>query len=100
MKVLEELGQGKSLEDFPEIDNKNEDWKYISIPKDLNSFTTSQGSNQGSSSEEIDVLIHDEGIEIINENKSFQIILDLKIHSIKHLFNIKKLNQSKHFKTF
>ena len=73
MKVLEELGQGKSLEDFPEIDNKNEDWKYISIPKDLNSFTTSQGSNQGSSSEEIDVLIHDEGIEIINENKSFQI---------------------------
>ena len=69
MKVLEELGQGKSLEDFPEIDNKNEDWKYISIPKDLNSFTTSQGSNQGSSSEEIDVLIHDEGIEIINENK-------------------------------
>ena len=73
MKVLEELGHGKSLEDFPEIDSRNEDWKYTRIPKDLNSFNTSKGSKNTSSSEAVDVLVHDEGIEIINENKSFHI---------------------------
>ena len=73
MKVLEELGHGKSLEDFPEIDSRNEDWKYTRIPKDLNSFNTSKGSKNTSSSEAVDVLVHDEGIEIINKNKSFHI---------------------------
>ena len=35
MNVLDELGHGMSLEVFPELDSRIEDWKYTRIPKDL-----------------------------------------------------------------
>lgn len=72
MKVLAGLGKGKSLEDFPLIDNKNEDWKYIKLPEEINNFKVSKGENSNPSTK-AHIVIKDEGYEIIKEHSDFEI---------------------------
>lgn len=72
MKFLAELGKGKSLEDFPLIDNKNEDWKYIKFPEDINNFKTSKGESDNPSSK-AHLVIKDDGYEVLKEHNDFEI---------------------------
>ena len=72
MQVLAELGAGKVLEDFPLIDNKNEDWKYIDLPKDLNDFKTSIGEYY-EPSPRAHIVISDQEYKVLKEHADFEI---------------------------
>ena len=73
MELLAELGKGKSLEDFAMIDNKNEDWKYIRFPEDINNFKTSKGESSNSS-KKAHIVIRDDNYEVLKEHNDFEII--------------------------
>ena len=72
MHVLAELGADKLLEDFPLIDNRNEDWKYIECPQDLNDFKTSVGENH-EPSPRAHVVISDQGYKELKEHSDFEV---------------------------
>tara|TARA_Y100000590_G_C15654050_1_gene989920 strand:+ start:386 stop:1537 length:1152 start_codon:yes stop_codon:yes gene_type:complete len=73
MKLLAELGKGKSLDDFAMIDNKNEDWKYIKFPEDINNFKISKGESSNSS-QKAHIVIRDNNYEVLKEHNDFEII--------------------------
>ena len=72
MQVLAGLGANKLLEDFPLIDNRNEDWKYIDYPQDLNDFETSVGEIHEPSLR-AHIVINDHEYKVLKEHTDFEI---------------------------